>query len=219
MERKHFLSLVLFPVPPFVCIALQIFFYGTSLILNGASLSILIAYVMIQNKRMNTDFLTGAYNRKGLELYMRQKISASTENRSFAAILLDLDNFKSINDSFGHNTGDSVLVTSVNLLRTCIRSDDIIARYGGDEFFIILNISDIEDLEAVSHRIHRCVGDFNEGGNAPFRLGISMGYAVYDYRKHPTAEEFRRQLDQLMYEDKRANKEKISPVEPASHRN
>jgi diguanylate cyclase (GGDEF)-like protein len=216
VERKHFLSLFLFPIPPLICIALQILFYGTSLILNGAALSILIAYITIQNKRMNTDFLTGAYNRKGLELYMKQKINTSTESRTFAAILLDLDNFKSINDSFGHNTGDDVLVTSVNLLKTCIRSEDFIARYGGDEFFMILNISDLQDLEAVSCRIRRCVEDYNACGNAPYRLGVSMGYAVYDYCRHPTPEEFCEKLDQLMYEDKRVNKEKLLPNKSAA---
>jgi energy-converting hydrogenase Eha subunit A len=64
--RKHFISLLLFPVPPIVCIVLQITYYGTSLILNGAVLSILIAFVTIQNERMNTDYLTGVFNRKGL---------------------------------------------------------------------------------------------------------------------------------------------------------
>ena len=150
MEKKHFISLVLFPVPPLVCVVLQIAFYGTSLILNGAVLSILIVFTAIQNKRMNTDYLTGAYNRKGLELYIRQKINSCTESKTFSAILLDLDNFKAINDSFGHNAGDDVLVTSVNLLKNCVRSDDLIARYGGDEYFYHIEHIEFRGSERLS---------------------------------------------------------------------
>jgi diguanylate cyclase (GGDEF)-like protein len=206
IERKYFITLLLFPVPPVAGIVLQVAYYGLPLILNGAALSILIAFITIQNERMNTDYLTGAYNRKGLELYIRQKISASSAARTFSAILLDLDNFKSINDSFGHNTGDDVLVSSVRLLRGCIRSDDLIARYGGDEFYIILNISGLEDLEAVVRRIEDCIDNYNASSGAPFKLGVSMGYAVYDYGARLTAAEFRGQLDALMYANKRAGK-------------
>ena len=129
-------------------------------------------------------------------------------------MLLDLDNFKSINDSFGHDTGDNVLVTSANLLKACIRSDDFIARYGGDEFYIIMNVTGQEELEAVADRINCYFDHFNAKNNAPYRLGVSMGYTVYDIRRRPTAEEFLRQIDALMYENKRARKETHTPAKP-----
>lgn len=206
-EKKHFVSLLLFPVPPLVCIVLQIIYYGTSLILNGVALSILIVFVTIQNQHINTDYLTGAYNRKGLETYIRQKINASTENKTFAAMLLDLDNFKSINDSFGHNTGDHVLATSTGLLKSCLRSEDFIARFGGDEFYIILNISQPDELEAVACRIRDCFISHNESGAEPYRISFSMGYAVYDFHSHLSTEEFHAQLDRLMYANKRIGKD------------
>jgi diguanylate cyclase (GGDEF)-like protein len=207
IERKHFISLLLFPVPPIVCIVLQVSYYGTSLILNGAALSILIVFVTIQNERMNTDYLTGAYNRKGLETYIRQKINASNEDKTFSAILLDLDNFKSINDTFGHHTGDRILATSIDLLKSCLRSNDFVARYGGDEFYIILDISTADELEAVADRIKSCIKNYNESGIEPFSFSFSMGYTVYNFHAHLSVEEFHRQLDSLMYENKRAGKE------------
>lgn len=206
IERKHFVSILLFPVPPLVCIVLQITYYGISLVLNGAAMSILIAFVTIQNERMNTDFLTGAYNRKGLEMYIRQRIAASTENRTFSAILLDLDNFKSINDTFGHNTGDQVLVTTVRLLKKCITTGDIVGRYGGDEFCIILDIYDTDELEKAAHRINCCFGSHNAADAEPFKISFSMGYAVYDYYSHLTAEQFHDHIDGLMYLNKRTGK-------------
>lgn len=207
IERKHFISLMLFPIPPLVCIIIQLTFYGISLILSGAALSILIAFITLQNDRINTDYLTKAYNRKGLELYIRQKINASTRHRTFSAILLDLDNFKSINDTLGHNTGDRVLATFVKLLRSCCSSHDFIARYGGDEFYIILDISNMEDLVAAAYEIKDCIESYNTHCKEPFELKVSMGYAVYDYHIHMNAEEFQKQVDALMYENKRVNKE------------
>lgn len=207
--RKHFISLLLFPLPPIICIVLQVTYYGLSLILNGAALSILIAFVTIQNERMNTDYLTGVYNRKGLEAYLRQKINTSSANRTFSAILLDLDNFKSINDTYGHIKGDHILAESSDLLKSCLRSDDFIARHGGDEFFIILNITDPEELETVVDRIKICIRTFNDSSSEPCKIGFSMGYAVYDVRSHMSVQDFHQHLDNLMYADKRAGKENL----------
>ncbi len=208
IEKKYFSSLVFFAVPPLICIILQIIFYGTSLILHGITLSLLMVFINIQNQNMNTDYLTGAYNRKSLETFMREKISASTENKTFSAILIDLDDFKFINDTLGHDMGDYVLATSVKLIKSCFRSIDFIARFGGDEFYIILDVSNRDDLEAAVCRIKNCIKKHNEHGNNRYRLSLSMGYAVYDYQSHMTVEEFQKQIDELMYENKRANKMK-----------
>ena len=206
IEKKHYLSLVFFAVPPFACIILQLLFYEIPFMLNGLSLSLLIVFFTIQNRRMDTDYLTGAYNRKSLEAYMRKKIGASTENRTFSAILLDLNDFKEINDNFGHDTGDEALETSVRLLKTCIRHNDFIARFGGDEFYIILDISDQVELEETVFRINRCLEKHNKNTTGPYTLGFSMGYAVYDCRSKMKIEEFQKKIDIMMYENKRANK-------------
>lgn len=207
IEKKYYFSLIFFPVPPFVCVFLQIAFYGMSLMLNSVALSLLIVFFNIQNRSMNTDYLTGVYNRKKLESYMKEKVSTSTDNKTFSAILLDLNNFKTINDTFGHDMGDYALETSVKLLKSCLRSIDFIARFGGDEFYIILDVSNSDDLEATVCRINGCIEKYNERGAMPFKLGFSMGYAVYDYQSCMKVEEFQKQIDILMYENKRANKE------------
>jgi len=194
------LSLVFFAVPPFVCIILQILIYEIPFMLNGLSLSLLIVFFTIQNRRMDTDFLTGAYNRKSLEAYMRKKINASTENSTFSAILVDLNDFKAINDNFGHDMGDEALETSVRLLKSCIRHNDFIARFGGDEFYIILDVSDLFALDATVFRINRCLEKYNKSAARPFTLGFSMGYAVYDYRSKMKVEEFQKKIDMMMYE-------------------
>lgn len=207
IEKKSYFSLVFFAVPPFVCIILQIIFYGISLMLNSVVLSSLIVFLNIQNQNMHIDYLTGVNNRKKLEIYLKEKIRTSTENKTFSAIMIDLDNFKSINDTFGHDMGDYALETSAKLLKSCIRSNDFIARFGGDEFCIVLDVSDRINLEKAVCRINDCIEKYNESSAKPYKLSFSMGYAVYDYHSHMKMEEFQKQIDILMYENKRTNKE------------
>ena len=207
IEKRHYFSLVFFAVPPFVCIILQIIFYGMSLMLNSVVLSLLMVSLNIQNHSMYTDYLTGVNNRKKLEIYLKEKISTSTEDKTFSAIMIDLNSFKSINDTFGHDMGDNALQVFAKLLNSCLRSNDFIARFGGDEFFIVLDISNRMDLEEIVRRINVCVEKYNESGERPYKLDFSIGYAVYDYHSHMKAEEFQKQIDILMYENKQANKE------------
>lgn len=206
IEPRYFLSLIFFAVPPFISVVLQVSFYGVSLMLNSVVLSILVVFLKVQNHNMNTDYLTRVNNRMMLETYLEQKIKSCSPERSFSAILLDLDNFKTINDSFGHDVGDDVLSTAAMLLKTCIRADDFIARYGGDEFFLILSVSDRDGLERVVCRIRQCLEHYNASRSLPYGIVFSMGYDVYDPSRKMSVGEFERHIDGLMYENKRSQK-------------
>ena len=88
IEKKYYSSLLLFGIPPSICIALHIIFYGISILLAGIVLSILIVYLNIQNESIYTDYLTRINNRKSLDIYLRGKINSCTGTKSFSAILL-----------------------------------------------------------------------------------------------------------------------------------
>lgn len=210
IEKRHFFSLVFFAVPPFISIIFQVVFYGISLMLNSVVLSLLIVFLNIQNQDINTDHLTGIYNRKKLEYFMKKKIDMCTEKRTFSAIMLDINNFKLINDTYGHDAGDKALEASAKLLKGCIRTDDFIARFGGDEFCIILNISNTDELEQAILRIKRTVENYNESSKCLYKLCFSMGYAVYDYESHMKVEDFQKHIDSLMYKDKLDNRARQS---------
>ncbi|MEL7655780.1 MAG: diguanylate cyclase, partial [Bacillota bacterium] len=90
--------------------------------------------------------------------------------------------------------------------KSCLHSNDFIARYGGDEFYIIMDLSNINDLIRTVDKINNCLEKYNDNPDKSYGLGFSMGYAVYDFHSHMKAEEFQKQIDMMMYENKRANK-------------
>jgi len=202
--KRNFYTLLFFTVPPFICLLLQAKFYGISLMLNGVVLSILVVFLNIQNHSIYTDFLTGVNNRNKLEIYLKEKVKLSTKTKTFSAIMIDLNDFKSINDTYGHDIGDEALQISVKLLKSCIRTKDFIARYGGDEFCIVLETCDINDLEVIISRMKSSFAKYNKYNNKPYKISFSCGYAVYDNNYHSNVEEFKIQIDKLMYKNKQA---------------
>ncbi|MPN40503.1 Response regulator PleD [bioreactor metagenome] len=169
------------------------------------TLSLLIVYFYIQDVGLNTDYLTGVFNRRLLDYYLQEKIKSSTKQKTFSAILIDLDDFKQINDTYGHDAGDKTLQEFVKLLRSGLRSTDFIARFGGDEFYVILDISDKITLEEVVQRIRDAAGGARlSQGIRP--IDFSMGYDIYDSASGMTAEDFKQHIDQLMYDEKKRKK-------------
>jgi len=207
IDAKYYRSLVFFAVPPFIGIFLNIRFYGFPVMLCCVTFSILVVFLNIQSRGMFTDYLTGVNNRMKLDVYLKEKIETSTAKKTFSAILLDIDNFKAINDTYGHDVGDEALAATVSLLKKCLRSEDFIARYGGDEFCIVLNISNKHSLKKTVSRISDAAFWYNQSSGRPYKLSFSMGCAVYDYRIRLTPDSFIKKLDRLMYQEKKENKD------------
>ncbi len=159
----------------------------------------LIVHVFAQNQDINIDYLTGAYNRRRLDLAIKEKVRAGVR---FSAIMLDIDHFKGINDTYGHGMGDIALQDTVDLLRSCFGLGEIIARYGGDEFCVVSDIRDTEDLQRAVECIRKHLGMYNAKSLHPFTLGFSVGYDVFDPSSEMSAEEFLRHIDILMYQMK-----------------
>ncbi len=206
IDRKYFFALMFFGVPPLITAFLQIFIYGIAFVLNGTALSLIIMYIITQNRRMHIDYLTGVFNRSQLDYYLDDQIRRSAGDKSFSAILLDLNDFKEINDRFGHNMGDDALKTVADLLKKSTRRGDFIARFGGDEFYVVTDLSHPGDLEALAGRIRANIEAFNARGEKPYKLSLGMGYLVYDCAKQKDAEEFKSFIDRLMYENKSQSK-------------
>lgn len=206
LDRKQLFSLIFFPIPPIVGILLQVFVYGISFVLNFIVLSLLIVLLNMKDDTIFTDYLTGIGNRKKFESVLKERVKSSSPRRTFSLVMLDIDEFKEINDTFGHEMGDKALRASAKLLEKSIRSRDFVARYGGDEFCLILDVSDSESLKAAIARINSNVDLFNATGEFPFKLNFTEGYAVYDSSANYETDYFEKQVDLLMYGNKRIKK-------------
>lgn len=207
IERRYLPALMLFALPPFVAAAIQFIFYGTNIFWSFAALSMLHIFISIQNHRLSTDYLTGAFNRRHLHSFLRDKIWHGSVDVPFAGMMLDIDGFKKINDTFGHKEGDHALEDTVKILRQCLRERDLVFRYGGDEFLIILDIHAQQDLEAAVGRIHAAFKRFNDASHKPYTLTPSIGYMVYERGSGMKPDEFIDLLDKRMYQEKNMNKE------------
>ena len=202
LEKSHYYALLVFSLPLITGSLAQIFFYGTSSNLSGMMLSLLIIYFFIQDRGLNTDYLTGVYNRRQLDRFVRKKILASSDNKSFSAILIDLNHFKQINDTFGHDVGDEALQNAVKVIRTCLKKEDFIARYGGDEFYLILDFDDWSLVQSTVDTILLAARKFNTGNNYPYQLSFCLGYDIYRYEDNLTSDDFLKHIDRLMYQNK-----------------
>lgn len=203
IERSRYIPFALFPAAPFAGLILQCLVYGYPFTLMGMVCSVLTVAFFSQSIETNVDFLSGAYNRKRLESYLRKKIAGSNRNHTFSAIMADVNGLKRINDTFGHTIGDEALVTISSLVRSLLRSNDFVARYGGDEFCIVLDTASEETLQTVVDKINRQLANYNDMSLKPYQLGLSMGYAVYDPESGMNAKEFYKAIDDMMYEEKK----------------
>ncbi len=210
IEKQYYYALLFFAVPPFICVILQIYIYGVSLVYNSIVFSLFIVLLNIQNRGMHIDYLTGVNNRKKLDFYLKEKILLSTDANTFSLIVVDINNFKKINDLHGHAVGDDALEVFARLLKNCLRTTDFIARYGGDEFVVILDVSNKKDLLSTIGRINFYFKNFNKNSFKSYKLEMSMGYDVYDIKSKMTADEFLKHVDLLMYKNKQKNKEKAN---------
>lgn len=150
----------------------------------------------------NTDALTGLFNKR----YFEKMMEIRDENKKpYALFYMDLDLFKPVNDTYGHEMGDKVLKEVAKRLLKCIRSNDYAFRIGGDEFMLILNGNlDAQICEKRIERIKKLIGEPYEFDGHTIKIGISCGSAVYP-DDADCAADIQKIADKRMYEDKKIN--------------
>ena len=213
IEARYYSALMFFLIAPLIGWLLQSVFFGLPYALLGITIAAQIVYNSIQNQNIDKDYLTGAFNRWSMDRYILHKMNNVSKQRWFAVILLDIDDFKHINDQFGHMEGDAALINAVHILREAVRHSDFIARYGGDEFCVVLDCDNIHTVGEVIRRIDARLQDFNKAQCKQYQLSFSMGCAEYDPQFEHDVQRFLKRVDDLMYSTKKEKKALQNPAD------
>jgi two-component system cell cycle response regulator len=156
-----------------------------------------------------TDALTGMQNRRYFDDALREYIEEFRRiDKPVGLIVLDLDHFKNVNDTHGHDAGDKVLRAVAGCLRDMTRYHDVVARLGGEEFAVVAPNMHEERLQKFAERIRKAVaGMAVPTGNVSLKVTTSVGLAVWDGRE--SAEDFYRRADRLLYRAKRMGRNRV----------
>ncbi|KPA91470.1 diguanylate cyclase [Pseudomonas sp. RHF3.3-3] len=159
-----------------------------------------------------TDELTGLLNRRYLDEELKNIASSNNRKNNTFLIVLDLDNFKAVNDRYGHPTGDSILCLLSKTLRSSLRSADLIARFGGDEFCIIMEGVSLEQAATI---IERACQNFkiNSAHIVAPSLSVSVGIASW-HDEFESAKQWFAHADSLLYKAKKSGRNRIVTDSP-----
>ena len=144
--------------------------FRTSLLMSSETFSDRIAEL---KHRVNTDPLTGLYNRRGMQLFLNELLETRTE---FAVLAIDIDFFKQINDQYGHDQGDVVLKTLAQIMLTNFREQDVCCRSGGEEFLVLMTTADANVVYKAAERLRKTMQEttINQMGQITISVGIAF---------------------------------------------
>ena len=158
------------------------------------------------------DTLTNLYNRRYFEERLEVEAQKSFfSDTSLSLVMVDIDHFKRVNDTFGHTEGDRVLCEIASLLKTSVRKKDTVARYGGEEFILILPEAGLEESSMIAERIRRLVEDTPfEIGQAQINLTVSLGISNFPSHQARSKEELVKMADLALYDAKRRGRNRVN---------
>jgi diguanylate cyclase (GGDEF)-like protein len=173
----------------------------------ATSLVILEIQMLVLNNKTNIDHLTSLNNRMALDTYVRRIIHEShSSGKPLGLIMIDIDNFKKINDTFGHPEGDRALKITADVLRECFLGKYFIARYGGDEFTVVLKDCSREMMAGYLQKLDTERARQNKNGNKPYEIMFSVGASVFEQDEITDAHTMLMKVDRIMYKDKNSKK-------------
>jgi diguanylate cyclase (GGDEF) domain len=153
----------------------------------------------------STDSMTGTYNRKWGYKLLTEIIEDRRYTKEIISLcFIDIDGLKSVNDTYGHDEGDNMILTLVNTLRKCVRKSDIICRWGGDEFLLILRNCKIEVVDKIMTKTYSELDIINSGRN--YNISFSYGTAALPYGNDVIIDNIITEADKLMYSQKQKKK-------------
>ncbi len=172
---------------------------GSRLLWPCFSLSLLFAHLFMVKADYSRDGLTGLYNRRRCNEFFAE-MARAPRRKPCLFLMIDMDNFKRINENFGHTQGDLALKDVAGILKNAVRHRDFVARYGGDEFLLVLE--DSSEAQGILDRIKCDLDTFNGGRTRPYVLEMSVGHGVYYPEDRQSPQEFLEHVDRRMFQNK-----------------
>jgi diguanylate cyclase (GGDEF)-like protein len=167
-------------------------------------------YLKRLRSQASIDILTGCYNRRhGMAMLDKIYIESKTSGIPFSILFFDINNLKTVNDKMGHDFGDDLIKSFADITQKVIRENEVFARYGGDEFILIIPDCTIDIARKIESRIKRGIDKFNKTGDKQFEVNVSIGAVEYNKDINLTADELVSQADAIMYENKRKYKQEM----------
>ena len=163
-------------------------------------------------RHATTDALTGLGNRHSMEESFPREISrCSTDENPVSLIMIDVDNFKDFNDKFGHIAGDRALSAVAHILKTQFRPRDVLIRYGGDEFAVLLPGANEEQALMIADRVRQSVsGSTSDGSDSLIQIPVRISMGVAEMEEHGSLDSLTRAADAALYRAKRAGRDTVS---------
>lgn len=210
IERKSHLFVGLFPLTVIAGGLLQVLVLPeTPVFCFCCAILMLVFYITSMETQISTDPLTGLNNRGQLIHYTLQKSNAHREGRQSFVVMLDINDFKTINDTYGHAEGDRALVMVADALKSVTRNHNtpvFLARYGGDEFVLIVHPVDEEKVVALIDEIRSQIDAACRENNTPYTLSIAAGYDKLN-GTDDTFHKCMQRADEKLYIDKALQKQ------------
>lgn len=167
-------------------------------------------------KLLDRDYLTGIYNRRFFMERFHEELSwSSRQAEPISLMMLDIDHFKKINDTYGHGCGDEILKQIANTMTAVLRIEDVVARYGGEEFIILLPNTDVEGVFTAAEKLRAAVHDkdfFCENGSTRIPVTVSIGvtaYAPYNECLYLPPDRLIGQADSALYAAKEQGRNRV----------
>lgn len=209
IERRNHLVVGLFPLlVVFGGLAQVIVMSETPIFCFSSTILMLIFYIGSMKIQISTDPLTGLNNRGQLANYVAQKSNIHHENRLTIVIMLDINDFKLINDTYGHAEGDRALILVSNALKEVVRNHSIpmfLARYGGDEFILVAHPTSESEIDAIICEIRERIEARCRMEGTPYTISIGAGYDKLA-GETDTFQKCMQRADEKLYEDKARQK-------------
>lgn len=201
--KLRFFPIWMFLLPVTIGAVTQIFMYGVSIVWCCVALGLIGIHMCLQNELAYMDPLTKLYNRTYMNFIIA---NMESKYREVGGIMLDMDYFKAINDTYGHEAGDNALSDISSIIRKCIPDNTIPIRFAGDEFIIFCPEYNEDKMDTIIGDLRYAADQFNKKGEREYKLSFSAGISILDESKN--IDVFLKELDDRMYDEKKTKHRK-----------